>query len=90
MFDVVLYTRPGCCLCDRAEEILLNLQREFASSELAFALRKVSIDDEETLRAKFCCQIPVVTINGGNRVALRISEERLRRAFALAAKRQSV
>lgn len=88
-FDVVIYSRPGCCLCDRAEDILLALQEEFASGEFAFSLRKVNIDDDETLRQKFCCQIPVVMINGGNRVALRVTEERLRRAFYLAAKRQT-
>lgn len=88
-FDVLVYSRPGCCLCDRAEDILHDLQREFAGSEYAFSLRKINIDDDEDLRAKLCCQIPVITINGGNRVALRITEQRLRRAFYLANKRQS-
>jgi glutaredoxin len=88
-FEVVIYSRPGCCLCDRAEDILHALQGEFAGGEYSFLLRKVNIDEDETLREKYCCQIPVVTINGGNRVALRITEERLRRAFNLAAKRRT-
>ena len=32
MRRVVLYTRPGCCLCDEARDVLLNLSVDFRNS----------------------------------------------------------
>jgi glutaredoxin len=76
---VVLYSRPGCCLCDRAAELLESLSRE-----LPHELHTVNIDADPILREKWCCHIPVLFIDGSHRVALRITEERLRRAFTRA------
>ena len=56
-------------------------------AEYPFELELINIDDDSILKEKMCCQIPVVTINGGNRVALRITLPRLRRAFERAALR---
>lgn len=50
-------------------------------AEFDFVLQHVNIDEDPVLKQKLRCQIPVVTINGGNRVALRITQPRLRRAF---------
>jgi len=83
-FDVWLYGRAGCCLCDEASRMLEKL-----GSEFDFRLQYVDIDSDPILKQKLCCQIPVVTINGGNRVALRITLPRLRRAFEHAARRES-
>ena len=73
---VRLYSRPGCCLCDEAAHMLEQLRAEFH-----FHLEYINIDGDPVLQQKFCCQIPVITMNGGNRVALRITPERLRRAL---------
>ncbi|HEX8236559.1 MAG TPA: glutaredoxin family protein [Abditibacteriaceae bacterium] len=75
-FHVVLYSRPGCCLCDRAAELLQSLQHEFPHE-----LHTANIDEDPVLKEKWRCHIPVIFINGSHRVALRITEERLRRAF---------
>lgn len=80
--DVVLYGRAGCCLCDEAENLLLTLRPEFD-----FTLHKIDIDTDSVLLSTFRCQIPVVTIDGGNRVALRVTRERLIRAFHQARRR---
>jgi len=87
-FRVVLYGRPGCCLCDRAGELLESLRADRASDSFVFTLQKVDIDADPNLSHKWRCHIPVVTIDGGNRVALRVTEARLRRAFARAQQRR--
>jgi len=74
--QVVLYGKQGCCLCNECETLLCGLQSEFN-----FTLRKVDISQNEILRERWKCHIPVVTVSGRNRVALRITEARLRRAF---------
>jgi glutaredoxin len=78
-FHVVLYSRPGCCLCDRAAHLLQSL-----SDEYAHELHMVDIDQNPVLKEKWRCHIPVVFIDGSHRVALRLTEERLRRAFSRA------
>lgn len=83
-FKVVIYGRPDCCLCDRAAADLDALRQEWP-----FVLSKQNIEDDAALKQKLRCQIPVVTIDGGNRVALRVTPERLRRAFANAARRRA-
>ena len=56
-------------------------------ADYQFELELINIDHDPVLKEKLCCQIPVVTINGGNRVALRITPTRLRRAFERARQR---
>jgi glutaredoxin len=85
MFEVVLYTRPGCCLCDRAVALLQNLRGEYS-----FSLQHINIDEVPELAARWRCHIPVVTIDGENRVALRITEQRLRRAFHRAHRKRAM
>ncbi len=82
--QVVLYGKPGCCLCDECESLLRGLQSEFG-----FTLQKIDISRDETLRERWKCHIPVVTVNGHNRVALRITEARLRRALLRAQRAQT-
>ncbi len=74
--QVVLYGKLGCCLCDECETLLRGLQSEFD-----FTLQKVDISRDETLHERWKCHIPVVTFDGRNRVALRITQARLRRAL---------
>ena len=80
---VRLYSRPDCCLCDQAAQLLESLRGEFD-----FSLEKINIDEDPALKDRLIGQIPVVTINGGHRLGLGITEERLRRAFARALQRQ--
>lgn len=79
-FRVALYGRANCCLCDQAEALLESLRPEWD-----FTLEKIDIDDDPDLSERWNCHIPVITINGGFRVALRITTPRLRRAFKRAA-----
>lgn len=75
-FHVRLYSRPDCALCADAAALLERLRGDFD-----IELEEVNIEEDPALKEKLAPQIPVVTINGGNRVARDITEERLRRAF---------
>jgi glutaredoxin len=58
--EVVLYTRPGCHLCDDAREALIDLRDEGA----AFELREIDIEGDQRLLAAFMERIPVVEVAG--------------------------
>ncbi|MGH2720885.1 MAG: glutaredoxin family protein [Actinomycetota bacterium] len=55
MKQVVLYSRPGCHLCDGAREAL-------RAASLAF--REVDIDGNPALKAEYSTTIPVVEVGG--------------------------
>lgn len=56
---VVLYTRPGCHLCDVARETVLSLR-----ARLGFAFDEVDIEADEELELEYGTRIPVVEIDG--------------------------
>lgn len=56
---VVLYSRPGCHLCDAARDAL-EAERELAG----FELREVSIDGDPELERAYGVRIPVVEVDG--------------------------
>jgi len=58
--EVVLYTRPGCHLCERALEQLVALHAE----GYRFALREVDIESDEGLLRRMLERIPVVELDG--------------------------
>ncbi len=58
-WEIVMYTRHGCHLCEQAWE-----QLERAQSRYGFTLRQVDVDgDSQLVRAYGEC-VPVVTVNG--------------------------
>jgi glutaredoxin len=71
---VVLYTRPGCHLCDEAKAAMAA-----ANCSDAYTLEEVNIDNDPGLRAKYRYDIPVVTINGVEAFRHRVSSEEFRR-----------
>ena len=83
MLKVCLYTRRGCRSCDTIGPMLHDLRAEFD-----FELTVVDIALDPELQARFGCSIPVVTVDGGNRVAARITPERLRQAIQRARQRR--
>ena len=74
MRTVVLYSRPGCCLCDDAREILerVRLRRRFA-------LHERDIESDEALLRAYLERIPVVTIDGVEAFELFVDETELER-----------
>ena len=60
MADVVVYSRPGCHLCEEAIEALVELHRE----GYRFALHEVDIESDELLLRRHLEKIPVVEVDG--------------------------
>ena len=77
--QVVLYGRPGCCLCDQARTVL-----ERVGAELPFGLQERNIEDDERLLRAYMERIPVVTIDGREAFELFVDEPELREQLGLA------
>src|SRR5258708_4345991 len=74
----VMYTRAGCCLCDRAWEVL-----ERARGRWGFALSRVDVDTSSELAERYGEEVPVVEVDGRVRfrgVVNAVLLERLLRA----------
>jgi glutaredoxin len=60
MTDVVVYSRPGCHLCEEAIEGLVALHEE----GYRFDLHEVDIESDELLLRRHLERIPVVEVDG--------------------------
>jgi glutaredoxin len=60
MTEVVVYSRPGCHLCEEAIEALLALHRE----GYRFSLREIDIESDDALLRAHLERIPVVEVDG--------------------------
>jgi len=80
MADVVVYSRPGCHLCEKAIEQIVALHEE----GYRFELHEVDIESHELLLRRHLERIPVVEVDG-----VEVSELILDRA-ALKAKLDTV
>ncbi len=80
--DLVLYSRPGCGLCDEARAILQGLLEDRAARGQALAhFRERDIDEDPALQRDLFDRIPVVELSG-RRLELAISAAKLRRFLA--------
>ena len=80
--DLVLYTRPGCHLCDEARDAIQSVLEDRAarSQPIArFTERDIATDPD--LERAFFDTIPVVELRG-ERLPLAISPARIRRFIA--------
>jgi glutaredoxin len=75
---VIIYSRPGCHLCDEAKAAILS-----AGCSDQFTLEEVNIESDEELLRKYKYDIPVVAINGVESFIHRVDpkefETRIRR-----------
>jgi hypothetical protein len=76
MKSVVLYGRPGCCLCDDAREVI-----ERVRARVPFALSERDIEADEALHRAYLERIPVVSIDGVERFELFVPESQLESAL---------
>ena len=56
---VIIYSRPGCHLCDEAKAAIQN-----AGCGERFSLEEINIESDNELLRKYKYDIPVVTIDG--------------------------
>ncbi|MBI3225677.1 MAG: glutaredoxin family protein [Mycolicibacterium cosmeticum] len=81
--EVVLLTRAGCSICERAARTLAKL-----ADELGFTWKATDIDaaaaaGDPTLRAEFGDRVPVVLLDGVEHSYWEVDEERLRADVAV-------
>lgn len=67
---VIIYSRPGCHLCDEAKAAILS-----AGCADQFTLEEVNIDSDEALLAKYRYDIPVIAIDGTETFFHRVSPQ---------------
>lgn len=74
---VVLYSRPGCHLCDDAREIVTRVR-----AELPFALEERDIEQDDALHREYLERIPVLALDGEELFEFFVDEDELRRRLA--------
>ena len=72
--ELILYTAPGCHLCQIARRDLVRLR-----GEGGFDLREVDIESDAGLHAEYLERIPVVELNGEIVAELALDVDALRR-----------
>jgi glutaredoxin len=79
---VRFYTKPGCHLCEQAEELL-----EALAVECPLDLEKIDITTDIDIFDRYRYEIPVVAVEGGGTASGRITEADLRRILYLGVRR---
>jgi hypothetical protein len=72
---VLLYSRPGCGLCDEAREVILA-ERE----RTAFEFSEHDLTGDDALELEYGIRIPVVLIDGQERFEVRVDPASFARA----------
>ena len=76
---VIIYSRPGCHLCDEAKQTI-----ETAGCLGEYTLEEINIESDADLLKRYQYDIPVVTIDGveafRHRLTAQSFRERLRQA----------
>ena len=70
---VIIYSRPGCHLCDEAKASITS-----AGCSDRFTLEEINIESDEELLRKYRYDIPVITINGVESFIHRVDPEEFR------------
>ena len=77
MRHVVLFSRPGCGLCDEARAVLLA-ERE----RTPFALEEVNVEADDALELEYGIRIPVVLVDGEEAFEISVEPAAFARAVA--------
>lgn len=75
--ELVLYTAPGCCLCEEARAVLTPIARGSG-----FALKVVDISLDPVLEQRYRQRIPVGEIEGRVVFKYHVDFDRLQRLIA--------
>ena len=74
--SIVLFTKPGCGLCDRAKDVIRGVQRH-----VAFEFEEKNILDDAILYGRYKNDIPVILLDGREIARHRISPRQLANAL---------
>ena len=75
--NVVIYSRPGCHLCDEAKQIIAA-----AGCADDYTLADIDIESDQDLLRRYKNDIPVITIDGVEMFRHRLTAEQFRSAIA--------
>jgi glutaredoxin len=70
---IVIYSRPGCHLCDEAKQAI-----EAAQCLGEYTLEEINIESDPDLLRRYHNDIPVITINGVEAFRYRLTSEAFR------------
>lgn len=76
--NVIMYTKVGCPLCEKAKQVLVELQDEYP-----FQLEEVDIYQDDALLEKYQLMIPVVEIDGEEVAFGQIGKVEIRKRLLL-------
>ena len=82
--EVVLYTRPGCGLCEEMKEAMRS-----AGVEGHYVLREIDIDGERALKKRYGLRIPVLDVAGVEAFEGRLEPAAFRAEVRKASRRTS-
>jgi glutaredoxin len=68
--QVILYTRPGCHLCEEMKKQMVG-----ANCTELYSLEEINIETDSDLLERYRYEIPVVSINGVEAFRHRLSAE---------------
>jgi glutaredoxin len=71
---VILYTRPGCHLCEEAKAEMLA-----AGCVDEYVMEEINIETDDALREQYGREIPVVVINGVKAFKYRLTASEFKR-----------
>ena len=71
--ELVLYSRPGCHLCDEMKELIAQVLGDFEAS-----LREVDVSTNPELETDYGEQIPVLLVDGKKAFKFRTTRDALR------------
>lgn len=73
MHTITLYAKAGCHLCDEARDYLEDL-----AAEQSFALDEIDIRSDDALFERYRYRIPVIAVDGVERLEGRIASDEVR------------
>jgi len=77
VISIILYSRPGCHLCDEMKAVVNRVARH-----TPIALTEIDITSDPDLEARYGIEIPVLMLEGKKMAKYRVTEEALRRMLA--------
>ena len=72
---VLMYSRPGCGLCDEAREVILAER-----ARTGFDYQEVDISGDDALELEYGIRIPVVLVDGREQFEVRLDPAAFGRA----------
>jgi glutaredoxin len=71
---VVIYSRPGCHLCEEAKKVI-----EASGYRGEYTLEEINIESEPELLRRYRYDIPVITINGAEAFRHKLTADEFRK-----------